>query len=63
MLGLGSHLELEHREAVGDPGGRGDGLTDLDLSGYQGTDKALDWLASQTANQASAETGIIAGFA
>jgi hypothetical protein len=29
----------------------------------QRTDKALDWLASQTANQASAETGIIAGFA
>lgn len=29
----------------------------------QRTDKALDWLASQAANQASTETGIIAGFA
>ena len=40
-----------------------DDASDAARKAEQRTDKALDWLASESANRASAENGIIAGFA
>ena len=40
-----------------------DDASDAVRKSEQHTDKALDWLASESANRASTENGIIAGFA